>query len=73
MQLSRMISAVDLHACGEPMFLYFYRKVNDVPLQIIQAGEEVLRVQAQELCREEILSEATRELSVPVLRHRGIS
>jgi peptide deformylase len=30
--------------------------------QIIQAGQEVLRVQAQELSREEILSESTREL-----------
>jgi peptide deformylase len=31
-------------------------------LQIIQAGEEVLRIQARELSREEILSEKTREL-----------
>jgi peptide deformylase len=31
-------------------------------LQIIQAGEEVLRVQARELSHEEILSEKTREL-----------
>jgi peptide deformylase len=33
-----------------------------VRLQIVQAGEEVLRVQARELSREEILSEETREL-----------
>jgi peptide deformylase len=33
-----------------------------VRLQIIQAGEEVLRVPTQELSREEILSEKTREL-----------
>jgi peptide deformylase len=33
-----------------------------VRLQILQAGEEVLRVQAQELSREEILSQKTREL-----------
>jgi peptide deformylase len=33
-----------------------------VRLQIIQAGEEVLRVPARELSREEILSEKTREL-----------
>jgi peptide deformylase len=31
-------------------------------LQIVQAGEEVLRVRARELSREEILSEKTREL-----------
>jgi peptide deformylase len=31
-------------------------------LQIIQAGEEVLRVRARELSREEILSEKTKEL-----------
>jgi peptide deformylase len=33
-----------------------------MPLQIIQAGEEVLRVQARKLSHEEILSETTREL-----------
>jgi peptide deformylase len=33
-----------------------------VRLQIVQAGEEVLRVPARELSREEILSEKTREL-----------
>jgi peptide deformylase len=33
-----------------------------VRLEIIQAGEEVLRVQARELSREEVLSEKTREL-----------
>jgi peptide deformylase len=33
-----------------------------VRLQIVQAGEEVLRAQARELSREEILSEKTREL-----------
>ena len=33
-----------------------------MPLQIIQAGEEVLRAPARELSREEILSEKTREL-----------
>jgi len=31
-------------------------------LQIVQAGEEVLRVPARDLSREEILSEKTREL-----------
>jgi peptide deformylase len=33
-----------------------------VRLQIVQAGEKVLRVQARELSREEILSEKTQEL-----------
>ncbi|HXM09755.1 MAG TPA: peptide deformylase [Terriglobales bacterium] len=33
-----------------------------MPLQITQAGEEVLRVQARKLSHEEILSEKTREL-----------
>jgi peptide deformylase len=33
-----------------------------MPLQIIQAGEEVLRAQARKLSHEEILSEKTREL-----------
>jgi peptide deformylase len=33
-----------------------------MPLQIIQAGEELLRVQARKLSHEEILSETTREL-----------
>lgn len=33
-----------------------------MPLQIIQAGEEVLRVPARALTREEILSDTTREL-----------
>jgi peptide deformylase len=33
-----------------------------VRLQIVQAGEEVLRTQARELSREEILSEKTRDL-----------
>jgi hypothetical protein len=31
-------------------------------LQIVQAGEEVMRVPARELSREEILSEKTRDL-----------
>jgi peptide deformylase len=40
----------------------FFPGGNIVRLQIVQAGEEVLRVRARELSREEILSQQTREL-----------
>src|SRR5262249_32785338 len=37
-------------------------QLTEMRLQIVQAGEEVLRVPARDLPREEILSEKTREL-----------